>query len=107
MDKPIAYGSSVSTSNGVLCIGGDDSKKVYTDVFMLSWNARDKKLSKKEMPSLPGPVAYGSAAIHNDTVYLVAGQSGKKLETATGIYGDHSEPQCQIWYILPLNIHYL
>ena len=83
LDKPIAYGSSVSTSNGVLCIGGDDSKKVYTDVFMLSWNAKDKKLSKKEMPSLPEPVAYGSAAIHNNTVYLVAGQSGKKLGTAT------------------------
>ena len=47
LDKPIAYGSSVSASNGVLCIGGDDSKKVYTDVFLLSWNAKDKKLSKK------------------------------------------------------------
>lgn len=83
LDKPIAYGSSVSTAKGVLCIGGDDSKKVYTDVFLLSWNARDKKLSKKGMPPLPEPVAYGSAAIHNNTVYLVAGQSGKKLGTAT------------------------
>ena len=77
LEKPIAYGSSVSTSEGVLCIGGDDSQKVYTDVFLLSWNPLDKELSKKKMPSLPEPVAYGSAVIHKDTVYLVAGQSGK------------------------------
>ena len=82
LEKPIAYGSSVSTSEGVLCIGGDDSQKVYTDVFLLSWNPLDKELSKKKMPSLPEPVAYGSAVIHKDTVYLVAGQSGKKLDTA-------------------------
>ena len=42
LEKPIAYGSSVSTSEGVLCIGGDDSQKVYTDVFLLSWNPLDK-----------------------------------------------------------------
>ena len=37
-DKPIAYGSSVSTEHGVVCIGGCDAEKTYSDVFLLQWD---------------------------------------------------------------------
>ena len=104
LDRPLAYGSSVSTPDGVLCIGGDDSDKVYTDVFLLSWDQENKKLSKKNMPDLPEAVGYGSAALHKSTVYLIGGQTGKKLDSSSNKVWtlDLTEGESANWKQLPL-----
>jgi|TARA_B110000116_G_scaffold272314_1_gene296536 SSS family solute:Na+ symporter len=81
--RPLAYGASVSTDKGVLCIGGDDATKVYQEVFLLSWDNEKNKLTRQELPGLPEPVAYGAATFVNGIVYLVGGQTGKSLNTAT------------------------
>ncbi|MCP4849194.1 MAG: sodium/solute symporter [Verrucomicrobiaceae bacterium] len=83
LSRPLAYGASVSTSEGVLCMGGDDAEKVYRDVFLLSWNKEAEKVERRDFPPLPVPVAYGAAALVKDVVYLVGGQQGKKLASAT------------------------
>ena len=33
---PIAYGAAVSTPDGVVCMGGNDSSTTFGDVFLLS-----------------------------------------------------------------------
>ena len=83
LPRALAYGASVSIESGVLCIGGDDAEQVYPDVFVLSWSEETNEISRADYPPLPHPFAYGSAALVGDTVYVVAGQTGKTLDTAT------------------------
>jgi len=83
LSRPLAYGASVSTKAGVLCMGGDDAEKVYPGVFLLSWDKEKEKVERRDFPPLPVPVAYGAAALAGEVVYLVGGQQGKKLASAT------------------------
>jgi len=80
LDKPTAYGASVSTRFGVVCMGGSDGKEVFSDVFLLRWE--DGKIIKKTLPSLPKPCAFGSAAMIGDVIYLAGGCEGIGIETA-------------------------
>lgn len=73
LPMPIAYGASITTPDGVLCMGGCDAEQCYRDVWLLSWNG--EKVTVKTMPPLPEPCAYGSAVMCGDTVYLAGGQS--------------------------------
>lgn len=78
LERPIAYGVSVSTIDGVLCIGGCDADKSYRDVFVLKWNSERQIIEQKRMPYLPLPMSkMGGAAIGNK-VYVVCGEVGGK-----------------------------
>ncbi|WP_315853424.1 sodium:solute symporter family transporter [Neorhodopirellula pilleata] len=85
LPRPLAYGGSVSTESGLLCIGGNDETDTYPDVFMLSWDAESKQVtvSVKNYPSLPEPCAFGAAALIGKQVFLAGGQTGASLESAT------------------------
>ncbi len=82
LDRPIAYGASVSTSHGVVCIGGNDSERTYSDVFLLQWDPEKNEVIQKTLPSLPQPCANSSAALIGETVYVAGGTTGLGLETA-------------------------
>lgn len=86
LDHPLANGAVVSTDQGVVCIGGNDSSRTYADVFILSWNKNTNKLDRRTLPSLPKPCAFTSAdRIKNktsDIVFVAGGQSGIGLESA-------------------------
>ena len=77
----VAYSAVVSTEFGVLCMGGEDSDGPVDRAFLLSWNPSDgnegSRLSENDLgvPNLPMPCTAGSAAIVDDYVYLVAGQT--------------------------------
>jgi len=83
LDKPIAYGSSVSTEHGVICIGGCDAEKTYSEVFILQWDPEKKEIRNISLPSLPTTCAYSGAAIIGETIYVAGGTVGLALETAT------------------------
>ncbi len=82
LPRPLAGGASVTLSDGLLCIGGCDNGKVYSDVFLLSWDPGSEQLTKVDFPPLPNPCCYGQAAVVGQLVYLVGGQSGLGLESA-------------------------
>jgi solute:Na+ symporter, SSS family len=82
LPRPIAYGASVSTPGGVVCIGGNDAEQTFHEVFLLSWNAESKQLTTTTYPSLPRPCAYSAATMIGDVIYVAGGQSGQSLETA-------------------------
>ncbi|HEC02055.1 MAG TPA: sodium:solute symporter, partial [Phycisphaerales bacterium] len=82
LDRPIAYGACVSSGHGVVCIGGNDSERTYSQVFLLQWDADNKGITKTSLPDLPDTCAYSGAAMISDTVYVVGGTSGPDLETA-------------------------
>ncbi|MEN6307002.1 MAG: sodium:solute symporter, partial [Anaerohalosphaeraceae bacterium] len=74
LDRPVAYGGSVSTRHGLVCIGGNDADCSYDTVFLLQWDSREKKIVRKDLPSLPLPCSHTSAACIGDMIYLAGGQ---------------------------------
>ena len=71
LPRPLAYGVSVTTEDGVVCIGGGDGERHYADVFVLRW---DGSLAATEaLPSLPQPVAFSCGALLDDTIYVAGG----------------------------------
>ena len=79
---PIAYGAAVSTPDGVVCMGGNDSTTTFGEVFLLSWDSAAKKVTRHKYPPLPKPCVYGQAALVGNTIYLAGGQSGSGLDSA-------------------------
>ncbi|WP_343700894.1 sodium/solute symporter [Chitinophaga sp.] len=71
-----AYAASVTTPQGLLCIGGENEHGPRKEVFLLQWDAVQQKLLVTNMPSLPQPVTNASAALHGNTVYLTGGETG-------------------------------
>ncbi|MEP3481336.1 MAG: sodium/solute symporter [Fuerstiella sp.] len=82
LPRPIAYGAAVSTKHGVVCMGGNDSENAFDDVYLLSWDSKNEKVTTTKYPSLPKPCAFSAATIIGDVIYLAGGQSGQSLETA-------------------------
>lgn len=71
LPRPLGYGVSVSTSDGIICIGGSDEKRHYADCFLLS--LENDKVSIKKLPSLPVPLANMAGAQVNDAIYICGG----------------------------------
>ena len=82
LERPIAYGASVSTPHGVLCIGGNDAERTYDDVFLLLWDPIRQEIEQRRLPSLPEDCSYTSATIIGEKVYVAGGTKGLALETA-------------------------
>lgn len=82
LDKAVAYGANVSTPDGIICIGGNDSNAIFNDCFSLSWDMQQKQLNRRPLPDLPMPLAYGQACRVGNRVYVAGGQSGFSLDTA-------------------------
>ncbi len=71
LPHPLAYGVSVTTPSGVVCIGGSDADRHYSDVFRL--NYRQGIFSVQPLPSLPMSIANGAGALVGETIYLAGG----------------------------------
>lgn len=82
LPRPLAYGAAVSTDDGVVCIGGNDTDETLSDVFLLAVDAVTHQVSKTDYPPLPRPCAFGSATLVGQVIYLAGGQSGQTLDTA-------------------------
>jgi N-acetylneuraminic acid mutarotase len=71
LPRPLGYGVSVTTPDGVLCAGGSDAREHFREVFLLCW--RDGKIETKPLPPLPRPMANGCGALVGNTIYLAGG----------------------------------
>lgn len=80
LNRPVAYGMTVSTPHGMVCMGGEDSKETFKECFLL--NIDEDRLVQTPLPDLPQPCSYGAAAVIGDTVYLAGGQGGRGLDSA-------------------------
>ncbi len=83
LDRNMAYGASVSTRDGVLCIGGNDSANTFDSAFFLQWDSIAEVITQKSAPPLPQKVAFTAATMIDSTVYVVGGQSDGSLDSAT------------------------
>jgi solute:Na+ symporter, SSS family len=82
LKRPLAYGASVSTAGGVICIGGNDERNFYAGCFRLRWNTQTKSVEQEVLPSLPVPLAYGQACAIGNRIYVAGGQTNEQLSSA-------------------------
>ncbi len=80
LPKPNAYGVSLTTAEGLICLGGGDAKQNFNDVFLLKW--ADHKISATPLPGLPKPCAFMCGALVGHTIYLAGGIETPNATTA-------------------------
>lgn len=77
LQKPRAYGVSVSVNGCVLCAGGSDASGPCADVFALEWKNGKLERNATVPPALPLPLANAAGAVDaNEVVYIACGSSG-------------------------------
>lgn len=95
LPRALAYGASVSTSDGIYLLGGANSESVSASSWKLFW--KDGELQKKDLPDLPRPLQMHAAAWFEDKLYVAGGQS--RMDAAHAEQGfyvletDSSNPQ--------------
>lgn len=77
LPKSLAYATSITLPEGILCIGGRDSSQCYKDVFLITM--RDGKLKvSDDWPSLPVPLSNAAGTVVDNKVYLFGGRESIK-----------------------------
>lgn len=71
LPRPLGYGVSASTREGVLCAGGSDANRHYNDVFELRWQGG--KIVRRRYPPMPRPLANSCGAVVGNVLYLAGG----------------------------------
>lgn len=72
LPEPIAEGGSVTTPNGVLCVGGQTQKGLSSNVFLLQFEKG--KVIISNYPNLPVAVKSIAVTSINNDVYVIGGQ---------------------------------
>lgn len=80
LPRPLAYGVSLTTRDGVVCAGGGDALRHEKYAFLLHWE--DGHVRTSPLPDLPRPCAFLSGALLGDTVYLAGGIETPDTTTA-------------------------
>ncbi|MGL4943034.1 MAG: sodium:solute symporter family transporter [Thermoguttaceae bacterium] len=75
LPKPIAYAACVSTADGVVCVGGENADGKSADVLRLAWQPKTRELVITQLPPLPTPRTNAAAAIVNQTLYVIGGET--------------------------------
>lgn len=104
LPRPLAYGATVSVPEGMVLIGGLDEERCYAEVFLLSWNEQHQRLDQREMPSLPRPSGFHSAAAIGDKIYVAAGQANadaRSVRKDFWVLNMAADPRDQAWQTLP------
>ena len=81
LPRPLAYGVSISTDDGLICIGGCDADACYPDVFRIAWDADKGDVTVTPLPSLPRPLSFMGGARVGDSIYVVGGTEGMGAAT--------------------------
>ncbi|MCP3803679.1 galactose oxidase [Allokutzneria sp. A3M-2-11 16] len=93
LPNSLAYSACVSTSRGVLVIGGEGFPhgaggsaltpvRKSAEVFYLRYDARRRMIEQEQLPPLPRPMSYGVAGIVDDVVYVAEGADFYSLDLA-------------------------
>lgn len=72
---PTAYGSSCSTPEGIVYIGGESTEGLSSKVLLLRWDKRADNLVVKELSELQSAVANASVAVRGNTIFLAGGET--------------------------------
>jgi SSS family transporter len=82
LPRPLGYGTSVDTDEGIVCIGGGDASRHYADVFVLRWIEEEQKIGTDELPPIPEPCAFSCGARIGQTIFVAGGRRQPNAPTA-------------------------
>lgn len=102
LDQPLAYGATITTEKGVVCVGGGDRMENCRSVFRLQW--ANGQIERFLLPDLPRPCAMLGAALLDETIYVAGGQDSPTATAALRNFWamDLSKPEpewevCESW----------
>lgn len=78
--RPLGYGVALTYKDGVVCLGGGDAIKNYTDAFILKYSGG--KIQTEHLPQMPFPLINACGVIVHDKVYVAGG-----IQTPSGLAG--------------------
>jgi N-acetylneuraminic acid mutarotase len=81
LGRPSAYGVSLTTDDGLLCIGGSDATRHFRDVFRLRWDGT--RIRQEPHSLLPVPLAHACGALRDGRAYLAGGTEGPDAASAS------------------------
>ena len=76
LPRPLGYGVSITTDQGVVCLGGGDAGRHYAKVLRLEWSQGKIKIT--ELPAMPAPAAFSCGAMIGETIYVAGGKDRPK-----------------------------
>ena len=106
LERPLAYGMSVTTPEGLLCLGGTDGQAHSAGAFLLQWDRERRQIVSRPLPALPTACAFGSATLLGDTVYVAGGMEDTSLASAMTNFwsldlSQEGHPDRFVWHLLP------
>lgn len=76
LPQKLAYGSSVSTDKGIVCIGGEtDVVSCSNTAFIMQWDVDKKCVNFRQLTPLPVKLVNCCAACIHDVIYVFGGES--------------------------------
>lgn len=75
LPKPLGYGASISTSDGVVCIGGENADEVSKSAFILQCDKGTGSVKVLGLPDLPLPLTKPGGAMLGGKIYVAGGHT--------------------------------
>ena len=72
LPENVAYGLTISTENGLVCIGGTNGTTATDAAFLLKWDAQKKEIEINNLPAIPVPLANISGGKIGGNIYVAA-----------------------------------
>src|SRR5699024_7851435 len=70
LQEPAAYGVSIATPQGILCIGRTNYDGVLSDIFVLNWDPIERKIINTKLGSLPDGFEATGGSLIGGKVYV-------------------------------------
>ena len=99
LPEKVAYAATISTPQGVLCIGGENDKGLIEDVFLLQWDEQNQQINRMSLAPLPQSLTNASATVIDEYVYVMGGET--KSETLASFYRLDFSSKTALWEKLP------
>ena len=85
LPRPLGYGVSITTPEGVWCIGGSDRDRHYADVFLLKLDGPN--ITIVPQPPLPAPLANSCGALVGSKIVIAGGiESPTATSTSRNVF---------------------
>ncbi len=99
LPHPLGYGVSLSTDDGVWCVGGSDSTRHFAETFRLGW--KNDALTVTAGPPLPIPLANAAGALVQGRLVIAGGSESPGEQTASARVFALDLAQPTAWKELP------
>lgn len=82
LPAPAAYGVSVSTPQGMVCVGGNNGEGAFSSVYRISLNDDRQSVRIDTLPSLPATIDNMGGTIVDHTLFIAGGNVNGKPSNA-------------------------